>query len=275
IQTLRIPTLVAFALEPAIRKPPNRYEFHLFGGLTAQVQALLTYAAGQIDPPPQRPAVIYLDESPWSGIAERIAKHSRSLGWEDVVTVALPSRVQSFDPLPTVDELRDKKIDLLVLLAPEHSAHLVRAAATRSWAPTVLVPGILSTDILESSAPQTGPPIYVSLPSVPTDRGERARNALSELQERAGISHRFLAAQVNALATAVLLIEGLKRSGRALSREKLVDVMAGIYDFNTGLTPPVSYGPNRRIGARGSYVYTLNRSTGQLVAASGWIDSDP
>ena len=275
IQQLRIPTLVAFALEPAVRKPPNRYEFHVLGGLTVQGQALLTFAARRLGRRSRRPVVVFRDESPWRDSAERLVRHCRALGWENVRGLALAPGRQAVDALSTVDRLRAEKVDLLALLAPEHGARLVRAAGARGWRPRVLVPGILAAGVLAAVAPQSGLQVYVSLPSAPAARGERARGALSWLQEKAGIPRRFQAAQVNALVTAVLLVEGLKRSGRALGREKLVDVLEGLRRFHTGLAPSLSYGPNRRIGARGAYIFTLERSSGQLVAAGGWTDSAP
>ena len=48
-------------------------------------------------------------------------------------------------------------------------------------------------------------------------------------------------------------------------------ILEGLYEYRTGLTPAISYGPNRRIGAMGAYVITVDLKTKQLVPASGWI----
>ena len=51
-------------------------------------------------------------------------------------------------------------------------------------------------------------------------------------------------------ATAMIIaVEGLKRAGRNLTRETLVEGMEGIKGFTAErLTPPISFGPNRRHG---------------------------
>jgi hypothetical protein len=67
------------------------------------------------------------------------------------------------------------------------------------------------------------------------------------------------------------LAEALKGAGKDLSREKFIQVLEGLYEYKTGLTPPISYGPNRRVGAMGAYVITVNFKTRQLVPASEWI----
>jgi hypothetical protein len=38
------------------------------------------------------------------------------------------------------------------------------------------------------------------------------------------------------------------------------------------LIPAISYGPNRRVGATGAYVVTVDLKTKQFMPASGWID---
>jgi hypothetical protein len=56
------------------------------------------------------------------------------------------------------------------------------------------------------------------------------------------------AAQLTALCEARLLVEGLKRAGRDLTRERLVESMESIYDFPAGYRQLVSFGRNRHIG---------------------------
>jgi len=44
-------------------------------------------------------------------------------------------------------------------------------------------------------------------------------------------------------------VEGLKKAGRNLTRESYVEAMETVKNFNTtGLTAPITFGPNRRHG---------------------------
>ena len=65
-----------------------------------------------------------------------------------------------------------------------------------------------------------------------------------------------------AVSAATLLTEGLFRSGRDLSREKLIESIEGLYGFNTGLTPEMAFTPNRRLGARGGHIVAVDLSEG-------------
>ncbi|MCZ6872331.1 MAG: hypothetical protein O7G88_02195 [bacterium] len=77
-----------------------------------------------------------------------------------------------------------------------------------------------------------------------------------------------LTAQLTTLASATLLVEGRKLVGREVSREKLVQTLEGLYEFRTGLTPAITYSPNRRIGALGAYIITMNLEARRFVPLS-------
>ena len=62
--------------------------------------------------------------------------------------------------------------------------------------------------------------------------------------------------------------------GADLSREQLITALEGLYDFDTGLTPRLSFGPNRRIGAAGAHMVTINPETKDFATASGWVSAN-
>ena len=79
-----------------------------------------------------------------------------------------------------------------------------------------------------------------------------------------------LQGQIAAFAAAKLLVEGLRGAGRDLSRLALVDALEALYAYQTGLTPPLSYGPNRRIGARGAHVVAVDLVNKSYQPVGGW-----
>jgi hypothetical protein len=58
-----------------------------------------------------------------------------------------------------------------------------------------------------------------------------------------------------------VLEEGLKRAGRDLSRARLADALENLYSFESGVTPTISYGPNRRVGVFGAHIVRVNLTT--------------
>jgi len=65
-------------------------------------------------------------------------------------------------------------------------------------------------------------------------------------------------------------VEGLRRAGRDLNRQRLVEGLEGLYAYDTGLTPPLTYGPNRRIGARGAHVVAVDLMKKAYEPVGGW-----
>ena len=78
--------------------------------------------------------------------------------------------------------------------------------------------------------------------------------------------------QLLALAAAILLRQGLMTTGRELTPTKLVANMETLYQFETSLTRPVSYGPNRRLGTSGAYVVTLDLVNKTIIPVSNWLE---
>ncbi|HET9623358.1 MAG TPA: hypothetical protein VFP84_18420, partial [Kofleriaceae bacterium] len=71
------------------------------------------------------------------------------------------------------------------------------------------------------------------------------------------------------LAAGRILVEALKRTGRAAGREALVDTLAGLHDFATGLGSIVSFGPERRIGVAGEVLGTVDPVSGATQRRDG------
>jgi ABC-type branched-subunit amino acid transport system substrate-binding protein len=77
---------------------------------------------------------------------------------------------------------------------------------------------------------------------------------------------------IQALRGIAVLEESLRRSGRDLSREKLVQGMENISRIDTP-GGPLSFGPRQRAGARGATLFSMDPSTGRLTLVAPWANS--
>lgn len=68
-----------------------------------------------------------------------------------------------------------------------------------------------------------------------------------------------------ALAAAEILHEGLRRAGRNLTRERLIESLEGLRAFPTGFSQPVTYGPGQRLGIRQAGLMELDLEGRRLV----------
>jgi ABC-type branched-subunit amino acid transport system substrate-binding protein len=112
--------------------------------------------------------------------------------------------------------------------------------------------------------------IFLAYPTLASDISEAGQAEYQELAERHGLPPGHIQGQIAALAATKLLVEGVKRAGRDLSRQALVGALEGLYGYATDLTPALSYGANRRVGARGAHVVAVDLVNRSYQPVGGW-----
>ena len=112
--------------------------------------------------------------------------------------------------------------------------------------------------------------IYLAYPTLSSDVTAAGRSEYQRLADLHALPPDHLQGQVAALAAAKLLEEGLRGAGHTLNRERLVDAVEALYRYDTGLTPPLTYGPNRRIGAMGAHVMKVGVADKTSAAVGTW-----
>jgi ABC-type branched-subunit amino acid transport system substrate-binding protein len=100
--------------------------------------------------------------------------------------------------------------------------------------------------------------VFLAYPFVPSDWTLAGRLALTQLRKLQGLGGQHSVLQVGAYSSMLLLSEGMKQAGRDASREKLITALEGLHDFDTGLTPLISFGPGRRQGLNGAHIVTVD-----------------
>jgi hypothetical protein len=86
--------------------------------------------------------------------------------------------------------------------------------------------------------------------------------------QKGGVSLRSPAFQSVAYAATKILFEAAKLSSKQLDRTKLISSLEQIQDFRTGVVPPVTFGPNRRVGSVGSYIVGIDLRNKQYMPLS-------
>jgi hypothetical protein len=92
---------------------------------------------------------------------------------------------------------------------------------------------------------------------------------------RHSLTPRNLACQMNAYASARLLIEALRRSGADVSRAGLVAALESFQDVDTGVTWPISFGARDRVGIRGGFIVRMDEGSRAMTPLSDWIALSP
>lgn len=268
-----IPFVAPSTLTPLAESPPNRYVFYLLPGVAEQARALVNFAASKTALKKTRAAVVHDDGALTTSAAAAAEEQLKRAGWPAVTRQA--HRSGEFEAGQTARRLRQEGVEAIFFFgAGGQEAALLREAAALGWTPHLFLLGVVSGRNLTGAVmPAFKDRIFLAFPTVPADVTAEGLADFRALQGQYKFAPRHTAAQMSAFAAAKIFVEGLQRAGRELSRERLVTALESLYDFETEVTPRLTFGPNRRIGATGAYVVTVNPDKREFIPASGWVNA--
>lgn len=273
-QEKEVPFVGPSTLLPQRGLPLNRYIFYLLPGLKEQGRALVTFAAQKTEASKSRVAVVSPDLELNRSIASTIEEETKKLRWDSVSTrYYLRDR---FSASEFVSEFSQKGIDTLFFLGsgPEAGAFLREAEAV-GWTPRLYVLGTLvGRNIADAVTVKMRDKVFLAFPTIPADVSPAGAAEYSALLQRNKLDSTHAAAQASAIAAARILVHALELCGKDLSRERLITTLEGLYEYDTGLMPKITFGPNRRIGVLGAYIVTIDPEKKLFPASREWIAVD-
>ena len=266
-----VPFIGPSTLLPQRGSPLNRYIFYLLPGLKEQGRALATFAARKTDVTKSRVAIVSPDLDFNRSIATAIEEQTKKLRWNSV-TANFYAR-ERFSATAFVNEFNQKGIDTIFFLGSgaDAGAFLTEAEAI-GWTPSLYLLGsLVGRNIADVVTLKMKDKVFLAFPTVPTDVSTAGAAEYSALLQRNKLDSNHAAAQASAIAAARILVHALELCGKNLSRERLVTTLEGLYEYDTGLIPKITFGPNRRIGVLGAYVVTLDPEKKLFPASLEWI----
>lgn len=263
-----IPFIGPATLLPQVEHPPNRYIFYLLPGVPDQAAALINFADQQLGAKKQRAVVLFPTTELPSAAAEAALARAKEAGWTDIVKMSYTA----FDANKLAQQLKAEGTATVFMFGGSDIAGFLGAASAIQWTPNVLSLGTLTSRDLAANVPAPfTKKVFLAFPTVPADVTADGVAEYRALAEKYKLPSQHAAAQLAALAAAKTFVEGLKRAGADVSREQLITSLEGLYEYDTGLTPKLIFGPNRHVGAAGAYIITINADTKEFVTASGWV----
>jgi ABC-type branched-subunit amino acid transport system substrate-binding protein len=203
-----------------------------------------------------------------------VQAQSASKGWGPVWTSSY--QAPYFDAVDTAQTLQQENIKTVIFFgAANDLRRLADEAGRRDWKPDLMLPGVFASKGMFDIPVTFEGRVFLGYSSMPSDHTAKGVSEFEKLHADYDIDYRHSAAQISAFVAARILVEGLKRAGRDLSRDRLVNELEGLADFQPGLMPPISYNATRRIGALGGYVVALDLEKKQFGQASKWIELQP
>lgn len=219
--------------------------FEVLPGAEQQLQALMQFASTRL---PRRAALV-LYTAGFQSQAEGLARQLATRGWQQVSHQPLAEAQGWTEPPDT---------DVLFYIGNEPGlAALGQQLAQQEPTPWLLgLSSQLAGAALQLPEAFSGR-VLLAYPFTPGDWSADGLAALQRAQRQPEVG-RYLPLQVGLLAAVEVLEEALRRAGRDVSRSRLVSSIESLHDFQTGLTPSLSYGPGQRVGAAGAHIVQVD-----------------
>jgi ABC-type branched-subunit amino acid transport system substrate-binding protein len=266
-----VPFIGPSTLLPERTLPLNRYVFYLLAGLKEQARSLVNFAAKKSDLQKARVALVSPDSEFNTRIAASIEDQEKKLGWQPLTSMRYAR--DQFKAAECVADLKQKGVDTVFMLGSGNdAASFFKSADAAGWTPNVYLLGTMvgrtTPDLVPAKMKDR---VFFAFPTVPADVSAAGAAEYNGLLERNKLGSTHAAAQASAIAAAKILVHAMELCGKDLTRERLVTTLEGLYEYDTGLMPKITFGPNRRIGALGAYIVTIDPEKKLFPASVEWV----
>lgn len=262
IKRSEVPLVGPVTLSPRLSVPPNPYVFYLLPTFADQARSLVDFVYGKARGKAARLAVVYADNDFDRDALAGLQTQARMYGMEIVAEHGYKNG--QFAAAKVVEALSQKKPDYVFFFGGAEDIN----ACAREMERVKLNAALLSSVVMLGRGAFTLPPsfaaqTFLSYPATLPNQNDFAE--FINVMQKAGAPLRSPAFQSVAYAATKVLFEATKLSGRQLNRTTLINSLEQIQDFRTGVVPPVTFSPNRRVGSIGSYIVGVDLGNKQYT----------
>lgn len=264
----RVPLL--FPHTALVSSAGERYLFTSFPRFDGEAEMMFRYLATTRGM--RRLAIAHDPNAYGLTFRDALARHAPRLGYAVAASVPIAGR-RPGDLAGAMASLAAARPDAIVMaLYPEQAQALMHARARAGWRGLMVSAGPL-TDEASLSQPDGSAdgtlgfcyypdPLESGVPGVARYRAAMARFHPERAPDRYSLyGYTF----------GRLVVEGVRRTGPALTRERFVDAMEAIRGWDAGgVLPDVSFSPGNHHAQRAGFICEMRG--GRLVALTGWIE---
>ncbi|UYO94820.1 ABC transporter substrate-binding protein [Pollutimonas sp. M17] len=262
-----VPLIGPLGSHPSINTPTERIVFPISPLGTAHGRSLTEFA--QKDLGAKTVAVFYQDDQYGKELMQGVEKYARENGMEVVGRASyVPSDV---DFSAQVMSLRATNPDVVFMaVVPKPGALFLREAQKIGWDSKFLAPHLMADDISLKLGGDALEGLYVNLYAAHRSMDTQVvKDAVAAMEEFAPKTAPDYWAFMG-MSGAHLFVEALKRIDGEPTREKLMDALETLGDYDSGVIPPVMYTAKGHAGPTKFGFAQVQK--GQIKVLKHWAD---
>jgi ABC-type branched-subunit amino acid transport system substrate-binding protein len=261
-----VPLIGPFTLDPG-DEVVNSSSFYLYPGFLDQARVLADAALEAQPDKASPPAIVGPEGAQVDRLLNTVEQRLRARTEQSPKRLRYPAGQMQVEQLAAQLAHSDS---LLFFGHQTELEQLLEALAKRQANPSVyLLSSYVSRSLFQLPV-SFQERIFLAYPTLGSDITPAGHKGYLALAREHGLPNDHLQGQISAYASSKLLVEGLRRAGRGLNRLALVDALEALYLYETDLTPALTYGPNRRIGARGAHLVKVDLINKSYQPVGGW-----
>jgi ABC-type branched-subunit amino acid transport system substrate-binding protein len=266
----QVPVLGPLTLFPEDVLASNPQVFHLLAGVPELAQALGHHGLESLKLAEQPLVLLHPDTEGGRAVLQVVRDALAKRGLKQLRALAYTPGASDVKALATQVQAAQAAA-LMPLGIGLDIPGLARELHQRDHWSRWLVPGPLATRDITVLPTDFKGSVTLAYPSAPGDLRPEALVTLNQWLPPRPEGRPPHAMQVATYSAAQLLAEGLRRTGRDLSRRKLLAQLEQVQSFETGLMPRLSYNADRRIGAMGAYLVGLDFADKSIKPLGGYV----
>jgi ABC-type branched-subunit amino acid transport system substrate-binding protein len=253
VAEFKLPTIAPYG-NPAIwakqSRDKLRYVFVNYTDYVDEGDFLVNFASSKLGA--KKVSLFYQNDEYGKGGLEGVNRGLKGLGGKTTLGAAVSYELSDREMGTHALKLKDSGADVVVLYPTiTHGANVIKEMAKVGYRPKLVASFPLGDYlIMYRLLGELWEGAHFSVLSGAALAGDPAGKKTLEILTK--YEPKLVGKENTALAgvTAMILaVEGINKAGRNLTRESYVEAMEGIKGFTSmGLTPPVTFGPNRRHG---------------------------
>lgn len=219
--------------------------------------------------------VIHPDDAFGAAVLDGVKNALKEHGSQPVAVGSYPRQTSQADP--AIDTVKAAQPDAVVIVGPANTvAPIIKMAHAKNWHPLFVTVSFVGTDDLIKLAgseaegmviTQVVPPYYLTdLKSVALYRRTLSKFAPNETPNFVSLE---------GFVDAMVMVEGLKRAGKDLTRDGLIRAIESMHDFDMGLGPQLKLGYSARDHKGFTHVIPTVVRGGRAVPFTDWATAAP
>ncbi|SJM95908.1 conserved hypothetical protein [Crenothrix polyspora] len=241
----KVPLIAPLTAFVQTKPPMNPYVFYLFPRLHEQAEALVKFAQHRFaQGKPHINLLLPKDDDSSIGITTTLKALCKQLAWGEVgITTYVRSHLSATQLVTALNTEQS----LVFFLGPaEDIPDLVKALQQQLPTGLFFLEPSVNQNIFTLPSALRGR-VYAAFPR-PINSSSDGFRDFQLFASRNHLPEQYLSTQLAAYSAMKILVEGIKRAGRDVGHEQLLQALEGFSNFDTGLPQPVSYSKNSHIG---------------------------